>query len=88
MNENEPTTADLADAARSGHEKAWAAIVDRHNRAVWEHIAAFDLDERRSVYAARMTWLRALEALMTTVEPEDFEAELFRIAEREIDRFD
>lgn len=60
----------LVEAARSGDQAAWNALVDRYTRFVWSIARSFRLSSADAADAVQMTWLRLVENLDRISDPD------------------
>ncbi len=65
-----PTTAQLHEAAMSGSQAAWSALVDRYNRLVWKVVRGFRLEQTLAEDVVQLTWTRLVEHLGRIRDPE------------------
>jgi RNA polymerase sigma factor (sigma-70 family) len=80
---NEPSPAELIQAAAGGDQEAWDAIVDRFGGLVWATARAHRLSRDEAADVAQTTWLRLVENLDRIREPERIAGWLATTARRE-----
>src|SRR3954451_7677694 len=77
------TDAEIVRAVLSGDREACAALVARHERAVWATAWRVLRDDHAAADAGQEAFLRAFHRLGDLRRPEDFGVWLLRIARRE-----
>ena len=76
-------TAALVDAAKSGDQAAWDALVGQFNGLVWSVARSYRLDAADAGDAVQMTWLRLVENLARIKEPDRLASWLATTTRRE-----